>query len=371
MSDNAVTEEAFVYATLCEFVKLWGNGSQAFLQLQCHGGQAWIQLMSSLGPPSSPHLFRQDDHHHGCHGPDHGQYRRRRKGAKQRDRDRARAALHRASLLEAAAATSPPATGPETSHCTQQPLLPHSPVLVPAPPPRHGGGPQHVPPPPPAATPLPQEDQNAHHRAGLPATQRSPDPHLHTQSEIPDNPPVHYTSPAYSLVAQIFSKTPARQSDQPASPAGWGAVDPTRAEGGNSDSDSEDHLYDSEVNDGEEHVYGADLSSFCFLSSEPSPHLPPASSRTRPTTRLHPTYYLNRIRKPVKHLKVLLSQNIERAVFSRPAGSTVWVWDVSVKRDFVENMVWDHTSFHGVSYSEEYEYEVANDTFGGKSDGPI
>jgi hypothetical protein len=31
------------------------------------------------------------------------------------------------------------------------------------------------------------------------------------------------------------------------------------------------------------------------------------------------------------------------------------VWEVSVKRDFEENMVWDNTSFHGFSYSEEYE----------------
>ena len=96
-----VTEEAFIHATFLEFVKLWVNGSQAFLQVQCHNGQAWIQLMSALGPPSAPHLFRQDHHHHGYHGP-HSSYQRkmRRKGAKQRDRGRARADLYRASLLE-------------------------------------------------------------------------------------------------------------------------------------------------------------------------------------------------------------------------------------------------------------------------------
>ena len=121
---NFASEEAFVHATFREFIKLWGNGSQGHLQVQCFGGQAWVQLMSALGPPSSPHLFRQDNHHHGHHGPTHhhGHHahhpsqHRRRKGAKQRDRDRARAALHRASILEEAAA---PATASETLHHAQ------------------------------------------------------------------------------------------------------------------------------------------------------------------------------------------------------------------------------------------------------------
>ena len=115
------TEEAFVHATFREFVKLCGNGSQAHFQLQCLGGHAWVQLMSALGHQSSPHLLRKDYHNYGYHGPRHHGYhgshgpnnddhvptRRRRKGAKQRDRDRARATLHRAQrafLLEAAAA---------------------------------------------------------------------------------------------------------------------------------------------------------------------------------------------------------------------------------------------------------------------------
>ena len=205
------------------------------------------------------------------------------------------------------------------------------------------------------------------HKAGLPAEEGNPDdlPLQEASPADPQDPPVHLTTPSYSSVARIFSKPPARPSDHPASPAGWGAVDPTRAEGGDSDSDSEEHVYDSKVNDSKEHVNVADLCSFYFLSSEPSPHLPPSSSRGRPTTRLNPTYYLNRIRKPVKHLKVSLNQNIERAVFNRPAGSTVWVWEVSVKRDFEEHMVWDHTSFHGCSYTEEYEeYDDQENTFG-------
>jgi hypothetical protein len=64
---------------------------------------------------------------------------------------------------------------------------------------------------------------------------------------------------------------------------------------------------------------------------------------------------LSEMRKPVKYLKCLLSQNIERAVMNRKEGCRGWVWEVSVKRDFEENMVWDSTSFHGCSFSEEYE----------------
>jgi hypothetical protein len=52
-------EEGDYNATFCEFVKLWGNGSQAHLQVNCLGGQAWVQLMSALGPPSSTNLFGQ------------------------------------------------------------------------------------------------------------------------------------------------------------------------------------------------------------------------------------------------------------------------------------------------------------------------
>ena len=59
----------------------------------------------------------------------------------------------------------------------------------------------------------------------------------------------------------------------------------------------------------------------------------------------------------MKHLKCLLSLNIDRAfqVNSDQAGGGRWVWDVCVKRDFVRNMVWDRTNFHGISFSQEYE----------------
>ena len=73
---------------------------------------------------------------------------------------------------------------------------------------------------------------------------------------------------------------------------------------------------------------------------------------------MHPRDFLSEIMKPVKYLKCLLSQNIDRAVNNSRGGHGGWVWEVSVKRDFVENMVFDSTSFHGFSYSEEYEEET-------------
>ena len=50
------TEEAFVLASLKEFVKLWGSGTQASLNLECKNGQAWIQFGAMLGSPASPHF---------------------------------------------------------------------------------------------------------------------------------------------------------------------------------------------------------------------------------------------------------------------------------------------------------------------------
>jgi hypothetical protein len=61
---------------------------------------------------------------------------------------------------------------------------------------------------------------------------------------------------------------------------------------------------------------GADLSSFCF-SPEPSQHPPPSSSSSssrKPLPRLLARDSSRQIRKPVKHLKGLLSRNIEKAV---------------------------------------------------------
>ena len=197
-------------------------------------------------------------------------------------------------------------------------------------------------------------------RAGHPADDL---PHKAGNPADPLDPPVHHTTPSYSAVAQIFPDSLAKPSDQPGSPGGWGAVDPTRAE----ESDSEEHvspLPPYPLHSGSpppeqqatliRQQYVADLSSFCF-SSPPLQHPPPLSSSRRPSPRLQPRESLSEIRKPVKYLKCLLSQNIERAVMNKRGGRGGWLWEVSVKRDFEENMVWDSTSFHGVSFSEEYE----------------
>ena len=50
-------EETFVLASLKEFVKLWGSGSQASFNLECSNGQAWFHLGARLGPPASPHFY--------------------------------------------------------------------------------------------------------------------------------------------------------------------------------------------------------------------------------------------------------------------------------------------------------------------------
>ena len=253
-----VTEEAFVYATFREFVKLWGNGNQASLQVQCHGGQAWVQLLSALGSPSSPHLFRHDNPHHGYHGP-HPSQHRRRKGAKQRDRDRARAALHRESLLEsdAAPATAP---APETLHHDQQPLLPPFPL--------HNC----------------QGDQPEQHQRSDLSSPAEPDnlppddPLLRAGYPADDLPPKagnqadHLHPPIYSAVAKIALKSLARLPDQPGSPAGWGAVDPTRAD---SDSDSDS---------------AEELSPVC----PPDPHPPPAQHTVE-----EPVYHHHSVKEPV------------------------------------------------------------------------
>ena len=163
------------------------------------------------------------------------------------------------------------------------------------------------------------------------------------------------------MVTRIYPTNPATPQEHPDSPGGWGAIDPTRAE---SDCDRDfSHLplpSESPAPGGQQFGSGEDLRSFSFLPLEPLKHYPALSSR-RP--RLHPRNSVSEIRKPVIYLKCLLSKNIERAVLNRPTGNGRWVWDVSVKRDFAENMVWDKTSFHGFSYSEEYVAENEDDAW--------
>ena len=94
------TEESFVLASLKEFVKLWGSGTQASFNLECRNGQAWFKLSSLLGPPNHPHFTpphvpRGD---HGVHGYEDQHPPKRKRGPKQILRNRARAEAHRASI---------------------------------------------------------------------------------------------------------------------------------------------------------------------------------------------------------------------------------------------------------------------------------
>ena len=136
---EAFTEEAFVLASLKEFVKLWGSGSQAFFQLQCVDGQAALKFSSQLGPPAQPHFtqnashqqHRHPHHLHGFHAEEPSHYPRK-KSQKQRDRDRVRAAAHRARNEENATAVT---ADKDSSAGTQPSSPPASGGDGPAPPP--------------------------------------------------------------------------------------------------------------------------------------------------------------------------------------------------------------------------------------------
>ena len=93
------TEEAFVLASLKEFVKLWGSGFQASLNLECRNGQAWFQLGGRLGHPALPHF---------CPPPPQTEFPvKRKKSPAKAEKDRARAAKHRATKKETEAAPAP------------------------------------------------------------------------------------------------------------------------------------------------------------------------------------------------------------------------------------------------------------------------
>ena len=98
-SYQAPTAEASVLSSIKEFVKLWGSGSQANLPLECNEGKAFIRFSAQLGSPADlhfvPHIPSHGVHDEECPIP-------RQRGPAQRQRDRARAAAHRAKqqLLE-------------------------------------------------------------------------------------------------------------------------------------------------------------------------------------------------------------------------------------------------------------------------------
>ena len=130
------TEESFVLSGLKEFVKAWGSGSRAQFNLECQNGCAWMKLAFQLGPPSATHHVLPStpppQQHDGR--PPH---RNKQKGPARHQKDRARAAAHRARLLQ-------------NSHIQPQPILPAGPASsssLPPPSPSAAGTP------PPPATP--------------------------------------------------------------------------------------------------------------------------------------------------------------------------------------------------------------------------
>ena len=115
MSYLQKTEEAFVLSSLKEFVKVWGSGGQAHLKLHCHNREAWVKLSFQLGSPAGnhyvPHPTPQRDQPHVP--PDHSAPRtrpRKQKGPSRREKDRTRAAAHRARIEQLN--NSPPPAAP-------------------------------------------------------------------------------------------------------------------------------------------------------------------------------------------------------------------------------------------------------------------
>ena len=94
------TEEAFVLATVKEFVKSWGSGNQAHLSLECKNGDAWVHLAFQVGRPAAQHFDPQPVPIAPPHLNLHPSAPTKHKGPSRREKDRDRAAAHRARLIK-------------------------------------------------------------------------------------------------------------------------------------------------------------------------------------------------------------------------------------------------------------------------------
>ena len=96
------TEEAFLLNSLHEIVKIWARGSgKASFSLEVSDGQANLSLGIQLGHPGDQHYDPGAHlHHHHLHDQQQDviKPKRRHKGPKRREKDRARAAAHQARL---------------------------------------------------------------------------------------------------------------------------------------------------------------------------------------------------------------------------------------------------------------------------------
>ena len=213
---EAQTEEAFVLASLKEFVKLWGSGSQASFQLQCSKRQVSFHLSSQLGAPADRHFLpspRPKDLFHGYHDPQ--PHPQRQKSPRQRERDRARAAAHRAAIdLEK---SKQAVTADTESDSTVDPHLPPNQAVpaVPVPEPQDLADPaarlpqnEGAPPP----NPLPKEAVSA--APNLPPNEAAPAVLNIPPTQAASAAPILSSSPASSS-----NLTPRQQADIAAVPA--------------------------------------------------------------------------------------------------------------------------------------------------------
>ena len=185
------TEETFVLSSLKEFVRMWGSGTQALFHIECQNRKAFIKMSTQLGAPAECHFLPSfpDKQHQGYHG-DEVKTRSipRKKGAAQRERDRARAAAHRAKQNTAAAADlftpddSPTLLPPATAGQTAGPAPPSSAASA---------GPPVDPPPSAASAGLPVDPPPSAASAGPPV---DPPPSAVSAGQTPAAQPV--ASPA-------------------------------------------------------------------------------------------------------------------------------------------------------------------------------
>ena len=111
------TEEGFVLASLKEFVKVWGSGGQANLNLECRDGSACIKLKFDLGHPGQSHVPRPQYLH---------QTKPRRYGHARMQKNLERAKAHHAAKSAASSATATSNSSTDDSSATNS-------VAVPAP----------------------------------------------------------------------------------------------------------------------------------------------------------------------------------------------------------------------------------------------
>ena len=119
------SEEAFLYATFCEFVKCWGSGARSRLFIESVNRNAFVNFSAYLGHPGAEHFVSKKETKDNDDG--NPKSKSRGKSKRKTERDNQRAALFQQKKREegervagsaAAMATSSPvaaAAAPTTS----------------------------------------------------------------------------------------------------------------------------------------------------------------------------------------------------------------------------------------------------------------